>query len=99
MPTSSQSSFPNGTWTCPANVTSVDVRCWGGGGGTDGSDGTAGAGGGAFSRTPSQTVTPGGVYAVTVGAGGTGGIGINGGDSTFAGPADTSGPGPVLLRA
>ncbi len=81
----------NGTWTCPAGVTSATVHCWGGGGGgayalVNG--GTAGGGGGAYVRS-TLTVSAGQVYNYTVGTGGTKGIGSSstaataGGDSYF----------------
>ncbi|MFN5443355.1 MAG: autotransporter-associated beta strand repeat-containing protein, partial [Crocinitomicaceae bacterium] len=81
----------NGTWTCPAGVTSATVHCWGGGGGgsyTLGNGGQPGGGGGAYVRS-TLTVSPGTVYNYTVGVGGTKGIGssssaaTNGGDSYF----------------
>ena len=90
----------NGTWTCPAGVTSVTVQCWGGGGAGGGGAylastysyevGGGGAGGSYISYTVS--VTPGNVYNFTVGAGGTGVAGTsstagngNAGGSTFFG--------------
>lgn len=65
------------TWTVPARVTKIDIFCVGGGGsGGANSNGTnwnkgAGGGGGFTATRKSLTVTPGAVYAVTVGAGGT----------------------------
>ena len=66
------------TWTAPANVTSVDVVCVGGGSGC----------GGALAYKNDITVVPGTGYSVVVGDGGinTGGAGIStpaGGDSSF----------------
>ena len=85
----------NGTWTCPAGVTSVTVQCWGGGGAGGGcayASGTysyevggGGAGGSYISYTVS--VTPGNVYNFTVGAGGTGVAGT----STTAGNGNAGG--------
>lgn len=79
-------------WECPSNVSTVTVRCWGGGGGggaTDDYSGSAagGGGGGAFS-SKNVTVTPGIIYTITVGSGGSGGVDGNingqaGGDSWF----------------
>lgn len=57
-----------GSWTVPANVSSIQVEAWGGG-----SAGGAGAGGGAgggYSREAALAVTPGSVLSFTVGAGG-----------------------------
>lgn len=79
------------TWTAPANVTSVTVRCWGGGGAGGGSGGAAGGrgGGGAggqFVNSVNLSVTPGTGYTVNVAAGGTGVSNANGnagGDSWF----------------
>lgn len=80
------------TWTCPTGVTSIAVWCYGGGGGGGGSSGNAGnsgsgGGGGAFAFA-NVIVTPGTVYTITVGASGSGGIGIAdgsaGGDSWFS---------------
>lgn len=79
------------TWTCPPGVTTVFVQCWGGGGGSGGAAGnpsaTGGGGGGAYAHAE-MSVTPGTVYNLNVGAGGTagtavGGGGGNGGDSWF----------------
>jgi hypothetical protein len=72
----------NYIWNCPANVTSVSVVCvGGGGGGHSGSDitpiGSAG-GGGALAYRNNITVIPGQDYNITVGAGGTGHIKIDG---------------------
>lgn len=64
----------DGTWICPAGVTSVKVECWGGGGSGNNAfgalGGSGGGGGGAYSRLDAFTVTPGNSYAVTVGQGG-----------------------------
>lgn len=83
------------TWTAPANVTSVQVECWGPGGGGEAGDATtepmglpggpsgAGGGGGAYARS-TVPVVPGEDYTInigTVGAAGTG-SGGNGGDAT-----------------
>lgn len=57
----------SGSWTVPNGATKIRVRCWGGGSSTGPSIGGAGGGYGedVFS------VTPGTVYTVTIGAGGT----------------------------
>jgi hypothetical protein len=77
------------TWTCPPGVITAFVQCWGGGGGGlseglgDGSDGGAG---GEYAAEPSLAVTPGNAYTVVVGAAGTAGhnvAGGNGGNTTF----------------
>lgn len=73
------------TWTCPAGVTSVDVECWGGGGGGYAGSDTGGAGGGAYSKKTGIAVTPTTGYTVTVGAGGNQGLSPQaGGDSWFS---------------
>ena len=61
----------SGTWVAPANLTSVDVACWGGGGGGGVvfNDGGGGGGGGAFASS-TITVTGGNSYAVVIGTGG-----------------------------
>ena len=65
------------TWVCPANVTAVQVECWGAGGaGGSGSkpvSGNAFGGGGAggsYAKKNTVSVTPGSSYTLTVGAGG-----------------------------
>ncbi len=81
-----------GTWTCPANVTAIQVECWGGGG-AGGSAlripdsgsieyGGGGAGGG-YAKLNSTTVTPGTTYFISVGAGGVNNSAVN--DTTVAG--------------
>lgn len=57
-----------GNWTCPANVTSVKVECWGGG--AAGASGGAGGNGGCYTFSNSVTVTPGKVYPFIVGTAG-----------------------------
>ena len=84
----------NGTWTCPAGVTSVTVECWGGGGSGGGLtynastsicvSGGGGAGGSYVKYTVS--VTPGNVYNFTVGVGAAAATGAGGaGGSTYFG--------------
>ena len=75
-------------WTCPSNVTQVNVVCIGGGAGGAQSIGTSGGsavsanggGGGGLGWKNNIAVTPGSVYAVQVGAGGDAGTrnGANG---------------------
>lgn len=74
----------SGTFTVPSGVTSIDIFCVGGGGGSSsGSHGTSnpdydtwlhyGAGGGGYTTTKKgYAVTPGQTFAVTIGAGGYG---------------------------
>lgn len=81
----------SGTWTVPADVTSIDVDAFGGGGA--GANGAAGlfstalyypcsgsGGGGALRGRRSIPVTPGHLLTITVGAGG-GTAGADGGDT------------------
>ncbi len=68
-------------WTCPSNVTQVNVVCIGGGAGGAQSIGTSGGstvsanggGGGGLGWKNNIAVTPGSVYTVQVGAGGAAG--------------------------
>lgn len=79
------------TWTCPADVTTAKVECWGAGGGGEagtGSHGGGGGGGGEYACEENVVVTPSTVYDLVVGAGGSGGIsssrqGEDGGDTSF----------------
>lgn len=85
----------SGTWTCPANVFSVQVECWGGGGAGGSALRTpdvssvqygGGGAGGAYARLNAYPVTPGGIYYINVGAGGANNSTVNdtrvsGGDS------------------
>jgi hypothetical protein len=80
------------TWTVPAGLYNLkEVELWGAGGAGGGSSGTnassSGGGGGGYAHAYDVGVTPGQVITVTVGAGGTGGIGANygsaGGTTTF----------------
>jgi hypothetical protein len=63
------------TFTVPANVTSLQIECWGGGGRgasrTSGNTGGGGGGGGAYAITNALPVTPGDFIYITVGAGST----------------------------
>jgi hyaluronate lyase len=82
-------------WVCPANVTSVQVECWGaggaGGGGVRG--GTSknamggGGAGGSYAKLNSLPVIPGNTYYINVGKGGVSGTSnlaaVPGGDSWF----------------
>lgn len=67
----------DGTWTCPAGVTSITVECWGSGAGggsakpniNGGVVAGGGGGSGAYAKSV-VSVTPGNEYAYHVGAGG-----------------------------
>jgi len=107
-----------GTWTCPRGVTHVRIRALGGGGGGGGGsaadwgasgNGGMGGGGGGGARMADAVVavTPGLIYTIAIGAGGTsgtkghygtssgyGGTGGDGGDTTFSSPTPT-----VLMTA
>jgi hypothetical protein len=72
-------------WTAPTGVTRVRVICIAGGGGAHNNSGNWGGAGGQAQGV--YTVSPGTVYAVTVGAGGSGtstGTGGTGGTSSFS---------------
>jgi len=79
-------------WTCPTGVTKVRVTVIAGGGGNNNDNCSAGAGYGGFALGI-YTVTPGTVYAVTVGAGGAAGTpaGSSGGSSSFSSLATATG--------
>lgn len=79
-----------GTFTIPAEVTSLRVRLWGGGGGGADTDSQTGGGGGGFA-IKTLTVTPGAVFAVTVGAGGA--RNSSGGTSSFGSDVSATGGG------
>lgn len=74
------------TWTCPANVSSIQVECWGGGGaggsayrnGSGTRQNGGGGAGGAYAKVLSYPVTSGSSYFINVGAGGTNNASING---------------------
>ena len=81
---------PAGTYTVPANVTSITIECYGGGGGGGGASAPSGGdacggggGGGAYSIT-TASVTPGQSIIVALGTGGAQGSnsGGNGGNGT-----------------
>jgi hypothetical protein len=85
----------SGTWICPANVTSVQVECWGGGGAggsaykpVSGNAFGGGGAGGAYAKKNSVTVVPGTSYTIAIGSGGVSAISpslttVSGGDSWF----------------
>lgn len=64
------------TWTCPADVTKIKVKVYGGGAG-----GALGGGGAGGIATAFYTVVPGQTYSYTVGAGGA--LNVAGGASNF----------------
>jgi hypothetical protein len=78
------------SFTVPCGVTSITVHTWGGGGGGGGrgnTNGESGGGGGGAYASIIIAVTPGQVYDLQAGSGGSGGIGFavgsTGGDSFF----------------
>lgn len=76
----------SGSWTCPTNITRIIVVGWGGGGGGGGFNTTnqgGGGGGGSSYGSKFVTVVPTTIYAITIGAGGSGGTG--GGSGTAGG--------------
>lgn len=86
------------TWVCPANVTSVQVECYGaggaGGGTTTNSSHYVGGGGagGNYVKNTSVTVVPGTSYTVSIGVGGinTSATGAAGGATSFSGQGITT---------
>lgn len=93
----------NGTFFCPANVTTVTLLIVAGGGGGGGDTGGGGGAGGVVWNS-AFTVTPGTAYNVVVGAGGTGGQtgeqnGTNGGLSSFGSLSATGGGGGLTARS
>ena len=93
----------SGTWICPANVTAVQVECWGAGGaggsGLKPSSGNAFGGGGAggsYAKKNSVSVVPGTTYSTTIGSGGVSSVthlaAVSGGDSWFGNSSE-----PVCL--
>lgn len=87
-----------GSWTVPANVTSVDVFIMGGGGGAGGNltydtGYTSFGGGGGAGRLKKQqlTVTPGQSITVTVGTGGAAGVDRTGSGSETGGVGSNGG--------
>ena len=87
----------SGTWTCPANVASVQVECWGAGGAGGsaqrvGASGTVqyggGGAGGAYAKKSTYPVIPGNTYYINVGSSALNnstatGTSVGGGDSWF----------------
>lgn len=71
-----------GNFTAPAGVTSIKAECWGPGG-NGGTVGGQGGGGGEYAAEPALAVTPGNLYAFSVGAAG------SGSSTTFAGDSVT----------
>ena len=93
------------TWVCPANVTAVQVECWGAGGaggsaqrvGALGAVQYGGGGaGGAYAKVTSYPVVPGSTYYINVGTcasntSSAAGTAIAGGDSWFSSSNSSSG--------
>lgn len=73
-------------WTVPTGVTQIRVQCWGAGGGGDGGQtysGGSGGGGGEYAEEPHFSVTPGQVFFLVIGVGGSGGsTGFGGGNGS-----------------
>jgi len=86
-----------GTYQWIASTATVNCKCIGGGGGatkgSEGNGGGPGGGGGEFAQESTLAVTPGQVYSLTVGPGGSPGNwnagGSNGADSVFTGDSVT----------
>jgi hypothetical protein len=74
------------TWTCPAGITSAEILVVAGGGG-GGANYAGGGGAGGVVHHATYTTVPGVEYDLTVGAGGSGGDGVeygdDGSDSSF----------------
>ena len=87
----------NYTWTAPAGVTECSVVLVGGGGGACIGAGGLGGGGGALAYKNNITIVPGTTYNITVGVGGSHGVGASspgtnggdGGNSTFTVGSET----------
>jgi len=79
------------TVTVPYGVSVIDWISIGGGGG-GGSDGGGGGGGGEMRRGDNSSVTPGSVYTISVGTGGSGSI-YNGAVATAGSATTITGPG------
>ena len=93
----------NCTWTAPTGITQVDFQLvGGGGGGAFAGAASGGGGGGQYIRVNSAPVVPGDTYPVSVGIGGSGGLGssvqadagASGGRSTFMGCLLYTSPSP-----
>jgi hyaluronate lyase len=90
------------TWVCPANVTAVQVECWGAGGAggsaykpVSGNAFGGGGAGGSYTKKNSVSVVPGASYTISIGAGGVSAISpslstVSGGDSWFGSGSVTS---------
>ena len=83
----------SGTFTVPACVTTITVQCWGAGGGGGGASeangGAAGSGGGGGGYATATLTNVSGTYTITVGTGGTQGIGSSS-SATDGGPGGSS---------
>lgn len=99
----------SGAWTCPDFVDEVFIQAFGGGGGGGGSGSysggacSGGGGGGGYMATGVIRVTPGEVYALTVGSGGSGGAAYKRGGSdeapTYTAPTDGEDGGATVFAS
>jgi hyaluronate lyase len=90
------------TWVCPANVTAVQVECWGAGGAggsaykpVSGNAFGGGGAGGSYAKKNSVSVVPGASYTIAIGDGGVSAISpslnsVSGGDSSFGSGSSAS---------
>ena len=88
----------SGTFTVPANVTTIDIFCGGGGASGMHKYGAGGGGGAGYTATKkNHAVTPGQQLAVVIGAGGglTAGIANPGSATTFGGSVLTANGGSI----
>jgi hypothetical protein len=105
--TNNFTSATNTAWICPANVTSIQIECWGGGGAGGSALETVasstvqyggGGAGGAYAKKSNYAVIPGTTYYINAGGGGIGATGtltnnvkVPGGDSWFSDSNSASG--------
>ncbi|MBI5699817.1 hypothetical protein HZC35_05935 [Candidatus Saganbacteria bacterium] len=91
IPSNIQVFTTSGTWTKPANISTVYVEVWGGGGGGTSGAANQGGGGGGGGGYSAGLVSVTGNVTVTIGAGGT--AGNAGSASSFAGASTLTGNG------
>ncbi len=90
------------TWTVPALITRIKIRCWGGGGGGGGSGGVYGGAGGAggnYSESVITGLTPGATLTITIGAAGTAGSGATAGNGGAGGTSSVANGASTLVLA